>query len=269
MYTIGEFAAAGRVSVRMLRHYDSIGLLKPTSVDERTGYRRYSVAQLRRLLRIVELRRFGCGLDEVAKVLDASDEAAALRATLEHRRWELEASVAADTALLEALGERLHRLEGTTMTDISYRRIDPVTVYAARGTAPGGGPENVTPVIDVVLPALESALTAAGRELVEPGVFWYEPSETSEDLAVFVSYTAEDEPVAGEGYEVITLPAVEDAAVLEHHGEMARIGDSWMALMDAVAAEGYQVVGPCREVYLQAEGPQSEWVTELQVPIAR
>ena len=269
MYTIGEFAAAGRVSVRMLRHYDSIGLLTPASVDERTGYRRYGNDQLRRLLRIVELRRFGCGLDEVAQVLDASDEAAALRGALERRRQELTASVAADTALLHVLSERLHRLEGTTMTEMSYRRIDPVTVYAARGIAPGGGPENVTPVIDVVLPALESALTAAGRELVEPGVFWYEASETSEDLTVFVSYTAESEPVAGDGYEVITLPAIDDAAVLTHHGEMARIGDSWMTLLDAVAAEGYQVVGPCREVYLQAEGPQSEWVTELQVPIAR
>lgn len=269
MYTIGEFAAAGRVSVRMLRHYDSIGLLRPASVDERTGYRRYGDGQLRRLLRIVELRRFGCRLEDVARVLDSADEASALHAVLEQRRWELEASVAADTALLQVLNERLHQLEGTTMTEISYRRIEPVTVYAASGVAPGGGPENVTPVIDVVLPVLDAALAAAGRELIEPGVFWYEASETSEDLTVYVSYTAESEPVAGEGYEVITLPAIDDAAVLTHFGEMARIGDSWMTLMDAVASQGYRVVGPCREVYLQADGPQSEWVTELQVPIAR
>lgn len=269
MYTIGEFAAAGRVSVRMLRHYDSIGLLTPASVDERTGYRRYGTGQLSRLLRIVELRRFGCGLEDVARVMDASDEPAALRGVLEQRRRELEASVAADTALLRVLGERLHRLEGTTMTEITHRRIEPVTVYAASATAPGGGPENVTPVVDVVLPALESALTAAGRELIEPGVFWYEASETSEDLTVFVSYTADAEPMPGQGYEVITLPEIEDAAVLIHRGEMSRIGDSWMALMDAVAAAGHRVVGPCREVYLEAEGPQSEWVTELQVPIAR
>ena len=34
--------------------------------------------------------------------------------------------------------------------------------------------------------------------------------------------------------ERITLPAIDDAAVLTYHGEMARIGDSWMTLMDAV-----------------------------------
>ena len=63
MYTIGEFAAIGRVSVRMLRHYDAIGLLPPEHVDERTGYRYYADRQLGSLLRIVGLRDVGCGLD--------------------------------------------------------------------------------------------------------------------------------------------------------------------------------------------------------------
>lgn len=33
MFSIGEFASIGRVSVRMLRHYDEIGLLPPARVD--------------------------------------------------------------------------------------------------------------------------------------------------------------------------------------------------------------------------------------------
>jgi DNA-binding transcriptional MerR regulator len=41
MYSIGEFARHGRVSVRMLRHYDAIGLLEPVCVDSVTGYRFY------------------------------------------------------------------------------------------------------------------------------------------------------------------------------------------------------------------------------------
>lgn len=39
MFAIGEFARHGRVSVRMLRHYDAIGLLAPVCVDPATGYR--------------------------------------------------------------------------------------------------------------------------------------------------------------------------------------------------------------------------------------
>ncbi len=41
MFTIGDFARHGRVSVRMLRHYDAIGLLRPARVDPASGYRFY------------------------------------------------------------------------------------------------------------------------------------------------------------------------------------------------------------------------------------
>ncbi len=37
MFSIGEFASIGRVSVRMLRHYDEIGLLPPARVDPFSG----------------------------------------------------------------------------------------------------------------------------------------------------------------------------------------------------------------------------------------
>jgi DNA-binding transcriptional MerR regulator len=39
MFSIGEFARLGGVSIRTLRHYDEIGLLAPATVDPLTGYR--------------------------------------------------------------------------------------------------------------------------------------------------------------------------------------------------------------------------------------
>ena len=272
MYTIGEFAAFGRVSVRMLRHYDAIGLLVPARVDDRSGYRYYRTEQLRDLLRIVELRQLGCGLDEIALVLDADDEQGALRDLLVRRRAELEASVAADRARLDLIDERLHVIEGDTMSaPIEYRPLPSVTVYALEGRAPGAGPENVSPVIDQLLPRLIGALEGAGRELDEPGVYWNDDVEGSDELAVHVSFTADPVPQAGDGYEVVELPAVELAAVLTHHGDMPSIGESYSKLMNGLIDDGYRMTGPCREVYLEADGdlPQDQWVTELQVPVAR
>ena len=57
MFSIGEFARHGRVSVRMLRHYDAIGLLRPASVDPGTGYRFYQAGQLAELNRSVGYAR--------------------------------------------------------------------------------------------------------------------------------------------------------------------------------------------------------------------
>ena len=56
MLQIGEFSRLSRISVRMLRHYDQVGLLKPVEQDAQTGYRRYAVSQLAEANRITVLR---------------------------------------------------------------------------------------------------------------------------------------------------------------------------------------------------------------------
>ena len=270
MYTIGAFAGLARVSVRMLRHYDAIGLLEPASVDPRTGYRFYSIEQLPWLLRIVELRELGVGLERILALGDAVDPDAGLRTVLDERRRELAASVADDRARIDRIDRRLSALEGTTMSDVRYQQVDPITVYAATAEAPGMGPENVTPVIGPLMERLDAALLAAGRPLLEPGIFWYE-SMDDERVEVHASYVAEPEPVAGAGYEVVNLPGFPTAAMLEHHGDMTGIGESWSRLMETLVADGFRVVGPAREVYLNADGhePGPDWVTELQVPVER
>ena len=134
------------------------------------------------------------------------------------------------------------------MTDIEYKSIAPVTVYAASGIAPGSGPDNVTPVIDRILPPLIDALKDSGVEFREPGIFWYEPVE-------------------GDAWQIVTLPAVERAVSHTYHGDMAGIGLAWHEVMKTAADAGDVFTGPCREVYLYSDGPQSEWITELQQPV--
>lgn len=270
MYTIGEFAALGRVSVRMLRHYDAIDLLTPVRVDARTGYRSYAIDQLPLLLRIVELRELGVGLDRIADLGGASDQDAALRALLVGRRHELEVAVAADHLRIARIERRLRQLEGTVMSNVVYKSLPSVAVYAVHGVAPGMGPENVGPLIGPLIGRLDHALEAAGRPLLEPGLFWYEPA-AEEGLVVHVSYPAEATPVEGTGYDVVELPGVTTAATLQHRGDMSGIGESWSTLMQQVVADGYRIVGATREVYLEADGhaPGPDWLTELQAPVER
>ena len=109
-------------------------------------------------------------------------------------------------------------------TPVEYRPIDPVTVYALEGRAPGMGPENVSPVVDVLMPRLIGAIEAAGGEPLEPGVFWYEAVPDSDELSVHISFTADPVPRAGDGYEVVELPPIPTAAVLTHRGDMPSIG---------------------------------------------
>ena len=66
MLKIGDFSKLSRVSVRMLRYYDEIGLLKPAEIDRFTDYRYYSEAQLPTVCRITALRDMGFGLSTSA-----------------------------------------------------------------------------------------------------------------------------------------------------------------------------------------------------------
>src|SRR5690348_9109071 len=59
VFKISDFSRLSQVSMRTLRYYDEIGLLKPGQVDCATGYRYYSIDQLPRLNRILALKDLG------------------------------------------------------------------------------------------------------------------------------------------------------------------------------------------------------------------
>jgi DNA-binding transcriptional MerR regulator len=82
--TIGEFARRLRVTVRTVRHYEQLGLLRPKSVDARNGYRSYGSDELLRGLQIAQLKSTGLDLATIGAVIDGRlDLEAALRG---HRR---------------------------------------------------------------------------------------------------------------------------------------------------------------------------------------
>nr|WP_246222436.1 HEAT repeat domain-containing protein [Phytoactinopolyspora limicola] len=56
------------VSARMLRHYDSLGLVRPTGRTS-GGYREYSDADIRRLFQVEGLRSLGLSLREIGQAL--------------------------------------------------------------------------------------------------------------------------------------------------------------------------------------------------------
>ena len=55
MLKIGEFARLSQVSVKTLRHYDALGVLRPALVDPESGYRLYDIGQLVEVVRILTL----------------------------------------------------------------------------------------------------------------------------------------------------------------------------------------------------------------------
>jgi DNA-binding transcriptional MerR regulator len=72
---IGRFARATGLTVKALRHYDEVGLLRPAHVDDSSGYRYYEAAQVRTGETIRRLRSLEVPVSEIALVLTSDDKA--------------------------------------------------------------------------------------------------------------------------------------------------------------------------------------------------
>lgn len=112
--SIQQVARLTGTTSRTLRHYDSIGLLRPARTGA-NGYRLYGSAELVRLQRILLLRQLGLGLPQIADALDASgDEAAALSTHLEWLQTEkdrIERQMSAVMHTVDALRKGEHPME--------------------------------------------------------------------------------------------------------------------------------------------------------------
>lgn len=93
MFKIGDFSRLTRVSIRMLRHYDEIGLLKPQSIDNLTRYRYYSVDQIPRVNRIQVLKEMDFSLSEICGLMERDLDSKQLLSLLENRRREISQTI--------------------------------------------------------------------------------------------------------------------------------------------------------------------------------
>lgn len=124
VHTVGEVARLSGLSVRALRHYDEIGLLKPMTVGE-NGYRYYGPDELLRLQQILLQRELGVPLEEIRRSLDAAgfDRLAALKA----HRDRLAAEARRYAELVRTLDQTLAALQGDGHVNETamYRGFDP------------------------------------------------------------------------------------------------------------------------------------------------
>jgi DNA-binding transcriptional MerR regulator/predicted transcriptional regulator YdeE len=272
MFSIGEFARHGRISVRMLRHYDAIGVLVPATVDPVSGYRFYQAGQLSRLNRIIALKDLGFSLRQVQQILDEQVSGAELRGMLKLRRAELSAQIEADTARLSRIEARLQAIEREDVAPgdgVVVKPLPAIRVAELTGTAAGYEPAAITPVIQPLYGDLFCRLARAGFTPTGPAVAYYEDFPHGEGAitvhaAVHLAAGRDDD----HDFSVVDLPEVRCAATVIHHGSMDDVLPTVQALARWIDASGYRSAGYPRELTIEHSDDRDKWVTELQEPVA-
>ncbi|UCM86971.1 MerR family transcriptional regulator [Streptomyces marincola] len=270
MFTIGDFARHGRVSVRMLRHYDATGLLRPAHVDPASGYRYYTAAQLARLNRIIALKDLGFTLRQVRDVVDEKVGAEELRGMLRLRRAELETAMAAASARLLQVEARLRAIESEGQmptNDVVVKRVPAVRVAELTAIAPSFEPEDIGPVIGPLYDELFRHLDAAGIAPTGPGIAYYEDAPEGGGRIRVHAAVQVSAPLRDGAFRVLDLPAVDRAATIVHRGSMDAVLPTAQALARWIDAGGHRPAGYPREVTLECPEDREDWVTELQAPV--
>lgn len=117
MFKIGEFSKLTQVSIRMLRYYDEVGILKPAKINNENGYRMYSVEQTRTLNKIIFLRDIGFSTEEISYALKQWDSES-LKKELKMKERAIEEAISIEMQKLEKIRRAMGEIEDKK--DVNY-----------------------------------------------------------------------------------------------------------------------------------------------------
>ena len=271
MLKIGEFARLTQVSIVTLRHYEKSGLLKPAVLDPETGYRYYSLDQLPRLNRILALKELGFSLEQIAQLLEEGLTFEQLRGMFQLKQAQTQQMIDTEQARLMRIAARLHQIEQEGKMpayEVLLKQVDALLVASVREMVPlDGGLERSYGKITAYL----------DQQGVQPGspalLLLYSRSEQGDDGLYIDVEAAIPLPTALQGNEQITIRTLPGGLVAStiHTGYDLALGQAHVALYRWMKDNGYQVIGPPRQVRLRHGDHMdpTQYVTEVQFPVAK
>ena len=272
MFRIGDFSRIARVSARLLRFYDEIGLFVPANVDAQSGYRFYTVAQLAELNRILVLKDLGFELEQVRDILRTRVSTDELRNLLLLRRNDVEKTIATEAQRLRQIETRIAQLEsdGALSVDDVVVRAEPAhEIVSLRRTVPSFAAARalILELRDHARPMLPKGTPPRLLGIAHSPQF--EQDEIDVEFGFMLPEGGAIEPPRNSPLGRRTLEAVARMAVCvrvglpeDAHLVTAKVGKF-------LAAGGDSLAGPSREVFLKPPDPERmrESVVEMQFPM--
>ena len=266
MLSIGEFSKICQVTVKTLRHYDRIGLLKPIQVDEMTGYRYYSRKQMEQMLLIQRLKRYGFSLEEIQVILHCTEKGALLskmqqqKEKLIQQKSNLELAIGELSAHLqnyERTGDLMDYQKGY---NIELKDVPARNVIACRQKMG----------VDEFGKYYSTLYERVPKERVTPnglvGAVYYDKEfdHKCSDIELIVGVREKDkaDKVMESGL----------CAVTTHKGPYSSLGEAYAALVEWIAENGYEWNGAPYDIYTKTQfdslSPE-DWETEVYFPVRK
>lgn len=212
MLRIGDFSKLSRISIRMLRHYDEIGLLVPKSIDDFTSYRYYGEDQLPVADRITSLKNMGFSLSTIGEILKSYDNPQALAAFLKVKQAEIIAEaeeVNHRLLLLDTAIKRLRKDDTAMKYNVTVKTMPERYVASVRKVIPSYDQEGMLWGI------MMSETTSIGMQIAENCnslAMFHDDGFKESDVDVEIQMTVKGSYKNTENVVFKTVPAVEIAS---------------------------------------------------------
>ena len=270
MLKIGEFSKLSRVSIRMLRHYDEIGLLKPVYTDPESGYRYYGEDQLPAAGRIAALKDMGFSLSAIGQLLNCYDDRDQLKQHLCLKRSELleqQHQIGYQLRLLETALMRLRKDEPMHY-DVTLKTFPRRYAATVRSTIPSYDMEGI---LWGILMRETAPLNMIDDDPCYCSAVFHDPEHKESDVDVEVQKTVKDRYSDTEHVRFRMLDPVTAASAV-CKGAYDQMGGVMASVAQWITDNGYTFDGPAFFIYHvsphETSNPE-EYVTEVCYPVRK
>ncbi|MFC5702586.1 MerR family transcriptional regulator [Cohnella faecalis] len=277
LYSIGQAAKIGNISIQTLRFYDKIGLVVPSKIDKSSGYRYYSNADLLYLKVVQDMKAMNLSLKDIGHALK-SDNLDGLLAKLEAKREETSDEIRRLERIGKSIEQRMSRIQflqtlGNGLKDldilVELKHFPDRPVLSDRRRTVCGMESSAAIFTEIIFKAEASGWGSARSMLTifHDNIMTFDRGDTDLEFCILAEGAAEALPfsrtIPGGSYITALYCGLPNAESCKRiYGK----------LLDWIESSEYVESGPSIEQYLvdptRLTNPE-DFIVELQVPVEK
>jgi DNA-binding transcriptional MerR regulator len=269
MFSIGEFSKITGLPIKTLRFYHERGLLVPSSIDERTGYRYYDQRQIDKARIITGLKSLAFSLEHISEMLADYNDEADILPHLEAQKRLMEERVSESRAVAASIEQLIQKeqearlIMRSSVYEVQEKAVAPQLIAGVRMQGRycdcGQGFAKIGKTF--------------GRHICGNCFLLHYDTEYKEADADFEACMPIRQALDAQGISVRQLDGGPCVSLL-HQGPYDTLGRSYAKILTYVKEKGYELVLPTREIYVKGpgmifKGNPKNYLTEIQMLIVR
>lgn len=271
MFRIGQFSKLTQVSIRMLRYYDEIGLLKPANVDPFTGYRMYSADQIPLLQKIILLRDSKFKISEIKDIILKHEEINIIE-ILEKKKLSIQKEIDIEKQRIIKIDNAINEIENNNFNihcNINFKKVDKILILSVRDIIPTYFHESV--LWDRLYNFIESENICVKHQVYNNVSIYHDIDHKDENVDVEVGIIVDKLGENKNGFVYREVEAIEKMAYAMVYGPYKNLAKGYEKLAYYLESHNEQIAEkPSRQICHigidDTEDPE-EYLTEIQIPL--